>query len=208
MTLVIERRLLRSEFQTRSVSDTKTVIEGYAYKFNKRSQNLGGFREQILPGAGADSIGRDDIRALINHEPALILGRNVAGTLRMTEDSTGLNYEIDGDPRVSYVRDLIISLERGDITQSSFGFETNDDTWSIDEENFPLRSVRTMKLFDVSPVTYPAYLDSESSVSSRALDYARSMAEVPPVVIHPELPHFDADALALRAAIARYGLRG
>lgn len=207
MTHQVERRFVPAEFQTRSVSDGKAVIEGYAYLFNKRSQNLGGFREQILPGAGADSIGRDDIRALNNHEPTLILGRNTAGTLRMTEDTHGLDYEIDVDPRISYVRDLMISLERGDVTQSSFGFESVDDAWSIDEEEFPLRSVRSMKLFDVSPVTYPAYTDSISMVSSRALDRARSMTAVRSLVVS-ELPAFDAEGLALRALVARHSSRG
>lgn len=209
VTLVVERRLFRSEFDTRSVSDTKTIVTGYAYKFDKRSQNLGGFRERVIEGAGADSITVDDIRALVNHEPELILGRNAAGTLRLAEDSTGLQYEIDADPRISYVRDLLISLERKDITQSSFGFEAVDDTWSLDEENFPLRSIRAMKLFDVSPVTYPAYTDTVSTVSSRALTHARELVEAHGLPAgYPELPEFDSEALAIRALMASLSLRG
>lgn len=174
MTAVLERRVFLSEVETRTAGEGRRIIVGYAYKFNERSQNLGGFREQILPGAGKDSIGSDDIRALTNHDANLILGRNRAGTLRMAEDSTGLEYEIDADERQSYVSDLLISLERGDVNQSSFGFMVNRDgeKWSMDEDDTPLRSVSSMRLFDVSPVTYPAYLNSESSVSQRAIDYA------------------------------------
>ncbi|WP_200209115.1 HK97 family phage prohead protease [Micromonospora coerulea] len=174
---MIERRVLPSEVETRSAGEGRIVIAGYAYKFNARSQDLGGFKETILEGAGKDAIERDDIRALVNHDANLILGRNKAGTLRLAEDSTGLEYEIDADERQSYVRDLLISLERGDVTQSSFGFQVmpKGESWTRDEDDFPLRTIRAMSLFDVSPVTYPAYLSSESKVDKRAIDYAAAL---------------------------------
>lgn len=183
MTLEIERRYLPTEIEVRAKGDGKSVIEGYAYKFDARSQNLGGFRETILVGAGAESAGKDDVRALINHEASLILGRSASGTLRIAEDSTGLHYEIDADERQTYVRDLMISLERGDVTQSSFGFTALEDDWSLDETDTPLRSVRKLALFDVSPVTYPAYLASESKVSQRALRAAESLTRAEAIVI-------------------------
>ncbi|MEU8086330.1 HK97 family phage prohead protease [Micromonospora sp. NPDC049101] len=203
---MIERRVLPSEVETRTAGEGRLIVAGYAYKFNARSQNLGGFKETILEGAGKDAIERDDIRALVNHDANLILGRNRAGTLRMSEDSTGLEYEIDVDERQSYARDLLISLERGDVTQSSFGFQVmpNGEEWTRDEDDFPLRSIRSMTLFDVSPVTYPAYLSSESKVDKRAIDYAASLvAEVRQAVI---LPDIEGDALRMRARLA--GLRG
>ncbi|MEV6638424.1 HK97 family phage prohead protease [Actinoplanes sp. NPDC051470] len=180
MTTTLERRVFLSEVETRTAGEGKRVIHGYAYKFNAKSQNLGGFREQVFTGAGKDSIEADDIRALMNHDANLILGRNRAGTLRMTEDSTGLEYEIDADERQSYVRDLLIALERKDVDQSSFGFVVNPDgeKWSLDEDETPLRTLTSIRLFDVSPVTYPAYLSSESGVSKRALDMAASMRAV------------------------------
>lgn len=176
---VIERRVMLSEVETRSTGENQRVIVGYAYKFGARSQNLGGFREQVLEGAGAESLGLDDIRALKNHDPNLILGRNRADTLHLEEDSTGLLYEIHADERQSYVRDLMISIERGDVTQSSFGFRVlpDGDTWTYDESDFPLRSISKMQLFDVSPVTYPAYTSSEASISQRCLDMAASFTE-------------------------------
>lgn len=206
MTATLERRVFLSEVETRTAGEGQRIIIGYAYKFNERSQNLGGFRETILPGAGADSIAQDDIRALKNHDANLILGRNLAGTLRMTEDSTGLEYEINADERQSYVRDLLISLERGDVNQSSFGFMVNRDgeKWSLDETDTPLRSVSSMRLFDVSPVTYPAYTSSESGISQRAIDMARSLS-VPEVrsLFVPEQP-----ALPVDPRLALHILRG
>lgn len=169
----IERRFVPTEFRSkiekRGGSD-RLVIEGYAYRFHKRSQNLGGFVEQILPGAGAEAAEQDDIRALFNHDASLILGRNTSGTLRAAEDSEGLYYEVDADMRQSYVADLAIAMERGDVNQSSFGFKAITTDWGLTEDDFPLRSVEKMSLFDISPVTYPAYLSSTSGLGARAVE--------------------------------------
>lgn len=173
MTTKIERRYVPTEFNSRVEKrdgSDRLIIEGYAYRFHKRSQNLGGFVEQILPGAGEEAAQNDDIRALFNHDASLILGRNTSGTLRVGEDSEGLPYEIDADMRQSYVMDLAIAMERGDVNQSSFGFKAIDTDWSLTEDDFPLRSVVKMALFDVSPVTFPAYTSSTSGLGSRAVE--------------------------------------
>lgn len=173
MTTKIERRYVPTEFRSRVEKrggSDRLIIEGYAYRFHKRSQNLGGFVEQILPGAGAEAAENDDIRALFNHDASLILGRNTSGTLRVGEDSEGLPYEIDADMRQSYVSDLAIAMERGDVNQSSFGFRAVDVDWGLTEDEFPLRSVAKMGLFDVSPVTYPAYTSSTSGLGKRAVE--------------------------------------
>ncbi|MFD6970144.1 HK97 family phage prohead protease [Streptomyces sp. NPDC059949] len=166
----IERRAVDTEFEVRSEGG-KFNFYGYALKWDARSQNLGGFRERVAQGATADSIGRDDIRALFNHDPNLILGRNRSGTLRLSEDSDGLHYEVDM-PDTTYARDLATAMERGDVSHSSFGFKTagpEGDSWAEDDDGFPLRTLQKIALFDVSPVTYPAYADSTSGVGSRAL---------------------------------------
>lgn len=168
-----ERRYLASEFEVRTKGDTLT-LEGYALKWNTLSNNLGGFREQIAEGATNKTIKESDIRALFNHDPSLILGRNRSGTLEVSNDSTGTHYRINGDMRQSYVKDLAIAMERGDVTQSSFGFRKvgpEGDSWSEDENGIPLRTLREIQLFDVSPVTYPAYEDSTSGLGKRALEY-------------------------------------
>ncbi|MFC9231033.1 HK97 family phage prohead protease [Streptomyces decoyicus] len=167
----MERRAVPTEFEIRSQGGAFNFY-GYALKWDARSSNLGGFRERVAQGATSESIGRDDIRALFNHDPNLILGRNRSNTLRMTEDSTGLHYEVDM-PDTTYARDLATAMERGDVSQSSFGFRTSGpegDSWAEDDDGFPLRTLQKVSLFDVSPVTYPAYADSTSGVGSRALE--------------------------------------
>lgn len=169
MTSTIERRFVAAQMELRTVGN-KAVLEGYAAVFGKRSQNLGGFVEQVNPGAFTKTL-KDgaDVRALLNHDPNFVLGRSTSGTLRMAQDDTGLHYEVDLGEQ-SYARDLAISLERGDITQSSFGFRTISDEWGFSEDDFPLRTLREVALGDVSPVTYPAYLDATSGLGQRALD--------------------------------------
>lgn len=141
------------------------VARGYAYVFNKYSQDLGGFVERIAPGAGAKSIGDHDIRALFNHDPNHILGRMGAGTLRMGEDGTGGWYEID-IPDTTLGRDLSESLKRGDISGSSFGFRLMPDgeDWSLSEQGFPVRTLNAFAIRDVGPVVFPAYVDTSAAL--------------------------------------------
>lgn len=140
---------------------------GYAAVFDSSSQDLGGFEERIAPGAFAKAIQRDDVRALWNHDPNYVLGRNKSGTLRMQEDDHGLRVEID-PPDAAWARDLLVSMGRGDIDQMSFGFRVVSDAWEKrDGKN--VRTLQEVELYDVSPVTYPAYLDT--SIAVRSLKY-------------------------------------
>ena len=150
--------------------DGEQQISGYAAVFNQLSENLGGFREQIAPGA-FDQVMGDDVRALFNHEPHLILGRTTADTLQLSLDDTGLRYRID-PPDTQYARDLIKSIERKDVTQSSFAFRVEDDSWDEDDDGRLIRTIRQFRrLYDISPVTYPAYPDT--SVAARSCDAYR-----------------------------------
>lgn len=140
-------------------------IVGYAAKFMNRSQDLGGFIEQIDPQAFTRTLSEGaDVRALIDHNPSLILGRTVSGTLRLETDSTGLLVEIT-PPDTTYARDLMVSLERGDVTQMSFAFVTKQDTWAK-EGTTNIRTLLDVDLHDVSAVTYPAYLNTEVGLRS------------------------------------------
>lgn len=154
------------------------LIVGYASVFDSVA-DIGWFREVVKPGAFAKAILRDDVRALINHDRGLVLGRNKARTLRMTEDARGLRCEIDV-PDTQYARDLMVSMDRGDITQMSFGFEAIVETWD-DSGETPLRTLEEVGLFDVSVVTYPAYEDTEAEASGkRSFDLWRAAHPTPP----------------------------
>lgn len=125
-----------------------------------------------------------DVRALIDHDPSRILGRTSSGTLRLTVDDIGLRYEIDM-PNTSYARDLMESMKRGDINQSSFAFRVNYENPDAEEWRFNDKLgvyERTIKdfsnIFDVSPVTYPAYPSTVSIVSQRSLDKIKEKNEL------------------------------
>lgn len=169
-----ERRCAPTEFEVRArKGDTGgVVVEGHAAVFNRLSRNLGGFVEQLDAKAFDRSLGDNpDVRALINHDSSALLGRTRSGTLRLSKDSLGLAYEIDMPDRQD-ARDLLVSMERGDITHSSFAFFVmrNGDEWSETEEGTLLRTLTAVSIHngDVSPVTYPAYEDTDSGVSDRA----------------------------------------
>lgn len=163
-----------------------TLIGGHAAVFNQRSEDLGGFVEQIAPGAFKSSLERD-VRALMNHNSDLILGRTSAGTLRLAEDETGLNVEID-TPDTSYARDLLVSMQRGDVREMSFGFLTLQDHWEKVGDVW-VRTLLEVELYEVSPVTFPAY--GQTTISARSMDRWKEAkaAEIPPPdpgIIHDE----------------------
>jgi HK97 family phage prohead protease len=163
----MERRIfpLAGAFRV-EIRGEKQVIEGHAAVFGQKAE-IWGFTEEVVPGAFTGSIAKDDIRALINHNPDLVLGRNKSGTLRLSEDAAGLLTEIE-PPDTQPARDLLVLLKRGDISQMSFGFRTLDDVWST-VDGMPHRMLKRVQLFDVSPVTFPAYPQTDAGVAMRSL---------------------------------------
>jgi HK97 family phage prohead protease len=146
------------------------VIRGYAIRFNTLSGNLGGFRERIVPEAVDRSL-KGDVRALVDHDTAKILGRTKAGTLSMRKDTKGLKVEIEPDPEISYARDILRSVSRGDVSGMSFGFRVLDDAWDEDEESgMPIRTILDMTIAEVSIVTFPAYAETSAEVAKRSLN--------------------------------------
>jgi len=157
-----ESRTFKMEF--RADDDSKT-IEGYGAVFDSLSENLGGFREKIEKGA-FDDVLTDDVRALINHDPNLLLARTKSNTLKISVDDHGLRYSFT-PPDTSYANDLKESITRGDLDQSSFAFTIEEDDWSEDDDGRVVRTIKKFrKLFDVSPVTYPAYQDATVAIRS------------------------------------------
>jgi len=157
---IMEKRLF--EIETRMEEGETVKVVGHASVYNTMSEDLGGFREIIAPGA-FDDVLENDVRALINHDGNLILARTTSGTLALSTDEKGLRYEFEM-PETSYGKDLAVSMKRGDITQSSFAFTVADDSWET-RDGMDVRTITKVKrLFDVSPVTYPAYPDADNLV--------------------------------------------
>jgi HK97 family phage prohead protease len=154
----VERRYFDlNELRAEPTDDGATRLTGYAAVFNSRSVNLGGFVEEISRGAFAESLADGDIRALWNHDTSQVLGRTKAGTLRLREDDLGLRVDITL-PDTTIGRDAAISIERGDVDQMSFAFNVVEggDEWR-EEDGRIVRTLRKVRLFEVSPVTFPAY---------------------------------------------------
>ena len=174
----VDRRYILSDYETRVEGDT-AVIAGYAAVYNARA-DIGWFVEQFEPHAFKRFVAdpKADVRALKNHDPNFVIGRTLNGTLKLASDERGLHYEAIGNMQKPSVRELVADLERGDIDQSSVGFFVMDggDSWSHTENtNLPFRSITEAGLYDVSPVTFPAYVDTTSGVDQeRAL---RSIAQ-------------------------------
>lgn len=141
------------------------LLAGHAAVFSRDSEEMWGVVEQIAPGCFASSIGRDDIRGLFNHNPDKILGRNVSKTLRLSEDNVGLAFELDL-PDTQVGRDLLTSVKRGDITGCSFSFSTVKDEWDYKPDPIK-RTLKEAIVYDVGPVTFPAYPDTDVSARDR-----------------------------------------
>lgn len=163
----IERRFYQIELRAvgDSPKDPRRIIGHFAV-FNVET-DMYWFREKIAPGAFAKSIQGDDIRALWNHDPNYILGRNLAKTLTLTEDSKGLLADIL-PPDTQFSRDLQVSIDRGDVSQGSFGFEVIKESWEFRDKELDLRTLEEVKLWDVSPVTFPAYQNTDVALRSQA----------------------------------------
>lgn len=159
-----ERRSMQG-VELRADGDGLPMIEGYAAVFDSLSVNLGGFRERIDKGAFAASLAAGaDVRALVDHDPAKIIGRNKSGTLAVSEDERGLKVSIK-PPDTSVGRDVVESIRRGDLDSMSFGFVAKDDEVRHDGGE-TIRVLRAVDLFDVSVVAYPAYQDTAVAVRS------------------------------------------
>lgn len=142
------------------------MIGGYALKFERHSQNLGGYVERIAPSftSQSRSEGWPDVVCRYNHNDELLLGTTRSGTLQLSVDDVGLIYDVD----VPECRgDVLEMVARRDVAHSSFAFEVHEQEWGVSEENFPLRTLISGRIIDVAPVPSPAYRDT--SVAMRSL---------------------------------------
>jgi len=158
----LERRFM-GEIRMDPSGDRK--LRGYAIRFNVLSLDLGGFKERIMPEAVERTLSEGmDVRALVDHDSSKIIGRTRAGTLRLRSDARGLSVEID-PPNTSAARDIMESVERGDVTGMSFAFRTLEDDWHI-EGGETIRDVMDMQIREVSIVSFPAYPQTDVALRS------------------------------------------
>lgn len=160
--------------------DGVETISGYAVVFNRYSQNLGGFVEQIAPEAFDDSLTSDDQIASYNHDYATLLGRRSAETLVLTKDSLGIRYDIPFDSDdADHVR-VARKIGRGDLRGSSFSMYVAPDGESLDytDEGTLLVTVQRASIVEVASVVWPAYPATEEADAAAHL---RSLADR-----HPE----------------------
>lgn len=151
-----------AEFRTRD--EGGPVIEGYFSVFNRDYELWPGAVEQVAPGAFRETLG-GDIRALANHDTRLVLGRTTTGTLTLREDDKGLFGTIKMNEQDSDAMNLYARVQRGDVSQCSFGFDILDEEFTERSDGSVLWTIRKVKLYEVSVVTFPAY--AETAVSAR-----------------------------------------
>ena len=160
----------------RMAGDRPEAITGYASVWNRYSQNLGGYVEQIAPNAFDESLANDDQIASYNHDYAMLLGRASSGTLTLRTDNVGLAYDVPIDENDPDHMRVVPKIMRGDLKGSSFSmyFLPDGESWSYTDQGMLLCTVTRAKLAEVAPVVWPAYLSTEDDGLSVSL---RSLAE-------------------------------
>lgn len=163
----LERINHKGPVELRGAKPESRSIGGYAVVFNKLSDNLGGFVERVA-GSALNKSRADGWQGVVcryNHDDNYLLGATRNQTLRLTPDETGLDYLCDLPESRSDILELV---SRGDIGNSSFAFQTFEDDWAVSEQNFPMRTLVSVRLIDVAPVPVPAYTDTTVAMRSLA----------------------------------------
>ena len=197
-----------NELIVESRADGRAAIIGYAAVYNRLSLDLGGFREEILPGA-FDKIlsrqrGKGDVVALFNHDSNIVLGRTSSGTLELSSDTKGLRYVVT--PPVSRA-DVIELISRKDVSGSSFAFtvDPKQESFRTGEDGKAIRQIREVSgLYDVGPVLVPAYPATSASVALRSYEAWLASQETPAA---PEVVAEIAKRSLVRDAAAAWTLR-
>ena len=185
-----EIRLSPLEFQVRTdgveeeEQNGEMTIKGHASVFNSLSEDLGGFREMVKPGAFRKALyeledGEDDIRALAHHDTKQVLGRTANDTLQIQEDEVGLAVRIEL-PDTTVGRDTRESIKRGDLDKMSIGFNVREggETWDFPDNGPAIRTLTDIELFEVSVVAFPAFRQTDVSMAQRSMAAAKG-TEIP-----------------------------
>lgn len=156
------------EVELKEGQESEMKISGYAARFNSITTIYEGLQERIAEGAFSSSI-NNDIRALWDHDTKYVLGRTTNDTLTLREDAIGLGFDLVISD-TSFGRDTYNLIKRRDISGVSFGFMVKDESWERLGDDCYLRTIKDVELLEISPVTFPAYKDTEV--------HARSMSEI------------------------------
>lgn len=163
-----KRELPQSTIELRESEDGQRTISGYAVKWEMKSHPMGfwtRFREQFKKGSFTESLTKEDQRALWSHDISKVLGRTKNGTLRLYEDDIGLRFELDL-PNTTLGNDAYETIKRGDVDGVSFGFRMRKQEWDESDPDNIVRTIVQADLFEISPVGFPAYPDSQVSARS------------------------------------------
>ncbi len=157
-------RAVGAEFQTRE-DGAAPHISGYFSVFGSIYEIAPGMTESFAPGAFTDTLS-GDIRALVNHDSTLVLGRTKAGTMEIREDSRGLWADVTINTEDRAAMDLYQRVKRGDVDQCSIGFDVLQEDTDYREDGSVHWTIRAVKLYEVSACTFPAY--PETNITARA----------------------------------------
>lgn len=159
-----ESKIEKRNYPVEIIADKeKRNVTGHAAVYNSYSVDMGGWREVINSGAFTNAIRTSEVVALFNHNTDQLLGRTSSGTLKLSEDSKGLFYDLQMPESRA---DLIELIERGDLTKNSFAFTVKTAAWEM-RDGIETRVISEIdKLYDVSLVTTPAYQDTSLALRS------------------------------------------
>lgn len=186
--MIAERRMTRcgSKIEIREAKDSAGVLVGHGAVFYDPNDESTRYliwddvEERVAPGAFDRAIReKHDARGLFNHDANHVLGRTASGTMRLSVDARGLRYEID-TPETQSARDVVTVVRRGDVTGSSFSFRVVKDTVTRETRNgrpYYIRTLEDVDLYDVGPVTFPAYEGADAG--ARAAIVARAVGGDP-----------------------------
>lgn len=179
---------MKWELRSEDSSPQEGKLRGHAAVFNEWGGDPEYFMESIAPGAFSKTLD-EDIRALWNHNDMYVLGRNKSGTLFLKEDERGLYVEID-PPNAQWAKDFMESVNRGDVDQMSFRFIVVKDDWEM-RDDVAMRTIKEVRLLEVSPVTFPFYEGTDIALRSKDLAFKK---QTPEQFVNPEV----------RSIIAKY----
>ena len=166
-------RSIASDFKTREAGE-ELSIEGYFAVFNSNYDIAPGMSESIAPGAFADTLS-GDVRALVNHDSTLVLGRTTAHTLELREDAHGLWGKIAVNPKDGDAMNLYERVKRGDVDQCSFGFDITDEETTVSDNGDVHWTIKGVNLYEVSCCTFPAYETTNISARSAERDKIKEL---------------------------------